>query len=170
MNDSPSVCIDPLATYLNDHLAGSVGALELIEHLAKKFSESNLEAFFAELHADVSQDQEVLRDLIRTFDANESVVKKAGAWVAEKFGRAKFGIGENETSGIGLLQALEGLVLGITGKQLLWRSLATASTLTPQLRGPDYAALEKRAVEQRDRVEKKRLAAASEAFAPKREG
>jgi hypothetical protein len=63
-----------------------------------------------------------------------------------------------------LLEALEGLALGITGKQLLWRALQSASDTTPQLRGLDYARLEQRAREQRDRVEEKRLAAAREAF------
>lgn len=35
-----------LATYLNDHLAGSVVALELLDHLAATNSESELSAFF----------------------------------------------------------------------------------------------------------------------------
>ena len=63
-----------------------------------------------------------------------------------------------------MLEALEGLALGITGTQLLWRALQSASDTTPQLRGLDYTHLEQRAREQRDRVEEKRLAAAREAF------
>ena len=155
-----------LSTYLNDHLAGSVAALELIEHLAKNYPDTALETFLAELQADVAADQDVLRDLLHTFDAKESAVRKAGAWLAEKLGRAKFGLEKNEISGTGLLEALEGLALGITGKQLLWRALAAASEVMPQLRGPDYAQLEQRAIEQRDRVDEKRLAAAREAFKP----
>ena len=155
-----------LSTYLNDHLAGSVAALELIEHLAKNYPDTTLESFFAELHADISADQDVLRDLLRTFDAKESAVRKAGAWLAEKVGRAKFGLAKNDVSGTGLLEALEGLVMGITGKQLLWRALAAASDVMPQLRGLDYAQLEQRAIEQRDRIDQKRLAAAREAFKP----
>lgn len=153
-----------LSTYLNDHLAGSIAALELIEHLAKKFPGTELEAFLGGLHLDIAADQDVLRDLLGTFNEGESAVRKAGAWIAEKFGRLKFGLGEHDVSGPGLLEALEGLALGITGKQLLWRSLAAASDAVPALRGPDYAELEKRAAEQRDRVEEKRLAAAREAF------
>jgi hypothetical protein len=155
---------DHLAVYLNDHLAGSVAALELIEHLAKNYPDTTLERFFAELHADISADQDVLRDLLHTFGAKESTIRKAGAWLAEKVGRAKFGLEENEVSGTGLLEALEGLAMGITGKQLLWRALAAAAETVPQLAGLDYAKLEQRAIEQRDRVEQKRLAAAREAF------
>lgn len=153
-----------LGIYLNDHLAGSVAALELIEYLSKNYPDTTLETFFAELHADISADQDVLRDLLRTFEEGESSVRKAGAWLAEKVGRAKFGLSEHQVSGTGLLEALEGLTLGITGKQLLWRALQSASDTTPQLRGLDYAHLEQRAREQRDRVEEKRLAAAREAF------
>ena len=165
MTESNStVSVNHLSTYLNDHLAGSVAALELIEHLADKYPDTTLEGFFADLHADISADQDVLRDFLNTFNAKESSVRKAGAWLAEKVGRAKFGLEENDVSGTGLLEALEGLEMGITGKQMLWRALASASETMAQLRGPDYARLEQRAVEQRERVEEKRLAAAREAF------
>ena len=153
-----------LHTYLNDHLAGSVAALELIEHLTKKFAGGELESFLADLYAHIEADQQVLRDLLSAFEQSESAIRKAGAWIAEKFARPKFGIEQDDVSGVGLLEALEGLVLGITGKQLLWRALATAAEVWPQLRGPDYADLERRAAEQRDRVEEKRIAAARAAF------
>jgi hypothetical protein len=164
VSESDSKNAELLHTYLNDHLAGSVAALELIEHLTKKFPGTELESFLADLYAHIEADQQVLRDLLNAFEQNESAFKKAGAWIAEKFGRTKFDIDKDDVSGVGLLEALEGLVLGITGKQLLWRSLATASEVWSQLRGPDYADLERRAAEQRDRVEEKRIAAAREAF------
>ena len=166
VSESPTAAVNTkhLGVYLNDHLAGSVAALELVEHLAKNYPDTALEGFFADLHADISADQDVLRDLLRTFGEGESAVRKAGAWLAEKLGRAKFGLAENEVSGTGLLEALEGLAIGITGKQLLWRALQAAAETMPQLQGLDYGRLEQRAREQRERVEEKRLAAAREAF------
>jgi hypothetical protein len=161
---APSVSVTELSTYLNDHLAGSVAALELVEYLSKNYPDTTLETFFAELLADICADQDVLRDLLNTFGAKESAVRKAGAWIAEKFGRAKLNLDEHQVTGVGLLEALEGLVLGITGKGLLWRALAAASQTMPQLKGPDYTELEQRAVAQRNRVEEKRLAAARTAF------
>ena len=65
---------------------------------------------------------------------------------------------------MGLLLALEALVLGITGKRSLWRALQSASRALPQLARLDYAGLEKRAIEQCERVEAKRLEAARTAF------
>jgi hypothetical protein len=164
VNATATVSSKHLGTYLNDHLAGSVAALELLEHLAKKYPDTHMETFFAELHADISADQDVLRDLLRTFEEKESTVRKAGAWLLEKLGRAKLNLAEHETSGASLLEALEGLVLGITGKGLLWRALSVAAQTSPQLQGLDYAELEQRAVAQRNRVEEKRLAAARKAF------
>lgn len=152
-----------LSTYLNDHLAGSVGALELVEHLTKNHAGTPLEDFFANLHKEISADQDVLRDVLNTLDMNESSVRKAGAWMAEKLGRLKLGP-HGDASGVGFLQSLEGLVIGITGKQLLWRALAAAAERTPRLALADYAQLERRALEQRERVEAKRLEVARQAF------
>ncbi|MFN2475038.1 MAG: hypothetical protein ABR526_01685 [Chthoniobacterales bacterium] len=156
--------ISQLSVYLNDHLAGAIAALELIEHLGKNHPDTDLEMFCAELHAEVSADLDVLRDLLHTFDEKESAVRKAGAWVAEKLGRVKLGLSGNDATGTGLLEGLDGLILGITGKRFLWRALAAAAETIPQLRGPDYPTLEQRAVEQRDRVDARRLAVAREAF------
>ena len=43
-----------IATYLNDHLAGSVAALELLEHLEAAHAGTPLERFVAELRVDVA--------------------------------------------------------------------------------------------------------------------
>ena len=155
-----------LTTYLSDHLAGSVGACELVEHLTRNHAGTPLEKFFADLYIEISSDQEVLRDLLRTLEIGESTVRQAGAWVAEKFSRFKLGLTEDQVEGVGLLQAFETLRIGISGKQMLWRALAAAAETVPQLRGPDYAKLEARAREQQSLVEEKRLATAREAFRP----
>ena len=67
---------------------------------------------------------------------------------------------------MGLYLAFEGLVLGITGKLVLWRGLEAAVVGAPELRGLDYAELQVRAKEQRDRVEAKRLELAPSVFKP----
>ena len=62
--------------------------------------------------------------------------------------------------------AFEGIFLGITGKLDLWRGLEAAVVGAPELRGLDYAELQVRAKEQRDRVEAKRLELAPSVFKP----
>ncbi len=156
--------LEHLNSYLNDHLAGSVGALELLDRLIEIYQEKPLEGFFRDLRAEIEADQEVLKSLIAGLGQEESTVRKAGAWVMEKLSRAKIQPGEAEKGEMGLFLALEGLALGITGKRALWRALAAASATVPRLRTLDYDELEKRAEEQHDRVEAKRLEIARKVF------
>jgi hypothetical protein len=157
--------VNDLGTYLNDHLAGSVAAIELLDHLIREQTGQRLEKFLVDLRDNIHADQEVLRDLIEKLDLEESAVRKAGAWMAEKMGQAKFALGGTEAGGLGLLQAFEGLALGITGKKLLWRALSTVESDIPDVQGIDLARLEQRAQEQFERVEKERLYLAREALA-----
>ena len=59
------------------------------------------------------------------------------------------------------LEEIETLCLGIEGKRLLWRALASADG---GLAGFDFEDLERRAEAQRDRLERFRLQVASTAF------
>jgi len=153
-----------LTIYLNDHLAGSVGALELVDHLIETYRGKPLEQFFKDLRDEIDADQSTLEKLIEILGAKESAMRKAGAWVAEKLSRAKIRLSDSQEGQMGLLHALEGLVLGITGKRGLWDALAAAAETMPQLRELDYARLENRAIEQRDRIEAKRLEVARQVF------
>jgi hypothetical protein len=153
-----------LTIYLNDHLAGSVGALELVDHLIETYRGKPLEQFFKDLRDEIDADQSTLEKLIETLGAKESAMRKAGAWVAEKLSRAKIRLSDSQEGQMGLLHALEGLVLGITGKRGLWDALAAAAETMPELRELDYARLENRAIEQRDRIEAKRLEVARQVF------
>lgn len=157
---------DDLATYLNDHLAGSIGAIEMVDHLSEAYRGKPIEAFCKELRDEITADQYELREMMRALEVKESNVRKAGAWIAEKFGRAKLHP-EGEGSGDpGLFLALEALVLGINGKQALWRALATAQESWPQLRRFDFAGLQNRATKQAEHVDAKRLESAREALRP----
>jgi hypothetical protein len=152
-----------LGTYLRDHYAAGVGAIELLEHQARTHKDKPLGAFFKSLLADVTLDLETLHGLLFTLGFEESRVRNAGAWMAEKLGRAKLGF-SSETYGLPLLQALETLAIGITGKRLLWRALSEVRRADPAHQEIDFAALEKRAVDQFERVEAARLKIAIATF------
>jgi hypothetical protein len=150
-----------LHTYLNDHLAGSVAAIELLDDLIEHHSQDRFGKFFSDLRDDIRADQEKLRDLIEKVGGKESALRKAAGWMSEKFGRAKIGDADDSAE---LLQAVEGLALGITGKRLLWRSLAAIAPNFPALQGTEFSDLEKRAYDQFERVETLRIEMAREAF------
>ncbi len=155
---------DQLGIYLRDHYAAAVGALELIEHSAKTHEGTPWAAFFAELHREVKADHEQLHHLMHALGVDDSSVRNAGAWMAEKLGRAKLGFSGGEASDIRLLQTLESLALGIQGKQMLWRALAVVRGTLPALQKTDFALLEKRALEQLEKVEGRRLEAAGKSL------
>src|SRR5207237_8794762 len=145
------------------HLAGSVAALELLDHLVEHHDGNPLEKFFRDLRKEISTDQATLRTLIRKLGAEESSVRKAGAWIAQKIGQMKIGPSDADDR-FGLLQALEALALGISGKKLLWRLLDAIAPHVTVLQGTDFRRLEMRAKEQITRVEGERLRTAREGF------
>jgi hypothetical protein len=154
--------VKELDSYLNDHLAGSVGAIELLAHWAKLYHGKPLGAFFSDLESEIKADQDTLRDLMRSLGVEKSKVRQAGVWAAEKLGFARFLMAGNEPGGLGLVLALEGLIMGITGKQLLWRALGAANL--PKAQGFDFKELQRRAQEQIERIEAERIRAARRAF------
>lgn len=154
-----------LDSYLNDHLAGSVGAVELIDHCAQLYKGKRLGAFFAQMKGQIAADQDTLRDIMRRLGIEESKGLQAGAWAGEKLCRAVFTIAGNETGGLGLLLALEGLIMGVTGKRPLWRALAAANL--PKLEKFDFEKLQRRAEEQLKRAKAEQIRCAWRALVDK---
>src|SRR6266446_1388803 len=152
-----------LDSYLNDHLAGSISALELIAHWAEVHKGEPLGSFFAESEREIKADQDTLRDVMRTLGVEESKVRQAGAWAAEKVGRARLMIAGDEQGSLGLVLTLEGLIMGVTGKKLMWRALSGANL--PRLNSYNFEQLQRRAEQQVERIEAERISAVSQTFA-----
>jgi hypothetical protein len=154
-----------IATYLNDHLAGSLVALELLVHLESAHKGTDIERFAAELRADIAEDRLELEALMVRLQVSESRTRKATAWLSEKVTELKLRLDDSGDGSLCLLEAFEALSLGIEGKRGLWRALATAAETAPTLQA-DYEVLTRRAEEQRGRVETERLKAARRALTP----
>lgn len=155
---------DSLATYLNDHLAGSVMAVELLEHLEEASSDDPArQRVIQELRQRVIADQDILRAVLESRASPESAVKKAGAWVMEKVARVKTKLTMPTSGCLGALEAFEILSLGIEGKKCLWKVLAEVMPHPPNP-GWNWCALIEDAEKQRGEVEGWRLEAARRAF------
>jgi hypothetical protein len=152
-----------LATYLNDHLAGSVVALELLEHLEVQ-ADTALERFLAELRADVAADRQELEALMDRLHVATSRPRRVTAWLTEKITEVKLRLDDPADGALRLLEGLEAVGIGIAGKRALWRALAAVVEAVPELQGVDFARLEQRAEEQHRRVEVIRLDTAKAAF------
>ena len=156
---------DHLAVYLNDHLAGSVVAVELLMALEK--THASIEPDLATLRAEIEQDQAELKALMNRLNIAESGGRKIGGWLAEKVTQLKMQIDDRSDGALRLFESLEALSLGIEGKLALWRALKAVADLSPDLERSDYERLMKRAIEQRSRAEALRLNAAIAAIRPK---
>jgi len=153
-----------IATYLNDHLAGSEAALELLEHLETAHAGTEIGRFAAEILAEVAADRRELEALMERVGVSRTRTRKAAAWLAAKVTELKLRLEDRSGGALHLLESLEALSLGIEGKRALWQALATAADDSPMLQVADYGRLMRRAEEQRRRVEEKRLEAARRAL------
>jgi hypothetical protein len=151
-----------LAIYLNDHLAGSVVGVELCKRARASNQGSELGKALAEICTEIEADHRTLRQLMERLHVEESRVKPAAAWVAEKLGRLKLNGQLRGYSPLSRVVELESLEGGIVGKEMLWKALGRK--FGDGLPGFDFVALAARAEAQRERIEACRLDAAAIAF------
>jgi hypothetical protein len=146
---------DALAIYLNDHLAGSVAALRMMDRVSSFHGPSAIGETFRTLRRGVEADQAVLHDLLARIEAPESVIAKAAGWMGERVSRLKLGVDRADDSGVMLFEAIEALTLGFHGRHALWNLLAT---LEGDLRsGHDFGRLGRETAAQITLLEQMRL-------------
>ena len=153
---------EALTTYLQDHLAGALHAIELLKSMRSHFAGESLGAFAAEMLAEIEADRDVLARLTERVGGTTGGAKEWGAWLAEKVSRLKLKHGAGDE--LGTFEALEFLAVGIHGKRALWRALAQVESFDLRLRGFDFAGLIARAENQHQKVEERRLACAQSVF------
>jgi hypothetical protein len=154
---------DYLAVYLNDHYAGSVGAIELVKRARKEHAGTPLGQFLAELGPQIEADREALRQIMAAAGAKPHVYKYGAAWLLEKLGRFKPNGELLRRSPLSPLVELEALATGIAGKEQLWRALQAAPGAPTA--GHSLDELIARAQAQRAGVEEHHRAAAGQALA-----
>ncbi len=153
-----------LGTYLNDHIAGSVVAIDMLKHLESSHPEAEWQEFFRQLRTDIESDRRELELLMRELGIDQSKLRKGVAWVSERFTEVKLQLDDPADGNLRLFESLEALSLGIEGKRGLWLALAETTEKLPKLLKLDYGRLIFRATEQRQRVEDRRLILAREAL------
>jgi hypothetical protein len=153
-----------IAIYLNDHLAGSTGGLELARRARGSNRGTSFEAPLERLATEIAEDRAALLDVMDRLGVARDPLKVWAGWAAEKAGRLKLNGRLTGYSPLSRVVELEGLALGIEGKRGLWRALAALAAEDERLAGVDFAALGRRAERQRRLVERERLRATATAF------
>ena len=151
---------EALATYLNDHLAGATGGLELARRLADRYRDGEAGVFLDQLAREVEQDRDALREAMERMGIPESGIKQALAWAGEKVSRLKPNDAFLSPSRLSRLIELEAMALGVEGKLSLWRSLESAGVSVDL----DLPRLIERAIAHREGLERHRREAVAAAL------
>ena len=151
-----------LTKYLNDHLAGSAGALDLLDSLRGHANTDELAATLQSVTAEIESDRETLLGVMERLGVGTSTVKQVAARVGEKALRVKTSAVVTRDDDLSRLLGLEALKLGIAGKESGWTALRAAEH--DSLVGVDFDALIARARDQREQLEPFRLMAAAAAL------
>ena len=157
---------DHLAIYLNDHLAGATGALQLLDDLLND-DDPSLRRLITELRQAIAEDRDELMRLMRSAGIDMSPARAGGGWIASKAAELKLALDDSTNGALWIFELLEALALGIEGKRALWSVLKSVSDVVPVLRVADYERLAGRADYQRQVIEGKRLDWAATALAAK---
>jgi hypothetical protein len=151
-----------LATYLNNHLTASVGALELLDSLAEAQEFGDIARSAAELRAEIALEQQEVEMLMERLQVTKNQPRQVIGWLGEKITQIKLRMDDDDSGTLHLLESLELIFIGIGGKGALWRALAAAAI--PGLPIADYERYAQQSEAQQARVEAMRIIAAKAAF------
>jgi hypothetical protein len=142
-----------LATYLNDHLAGAVAALEMLSDLADAHADLvDLDAV-QRVRDEVEEDQALLKDLMTQLRITHSRSRRVMGWLAERATQLKLAVDDSHDGALRAFETVQLISLGIEGKIALWRSLSAVAPGEPILATLDYDTLIARARGQRALLE-----------------
>jgi hypothetical protein len=153
---------EPLGAYLNDHLAGAVAAIALLDKMRSKNQGTEFGIVIHALRRDIAADRDALDQVMKTLGVTPDPVKQAGGWMIEKLSRIMRDDRVTGSEDLSRLMETEALSLGIEGKLAGWRAL---KQLRREDLGVDLNRLIERAGDQRSRLEPFRIEAATRALA-----
>jgi hypothetical protein len=149
-----------LGIYLNDHLAGATGGLELARRVAA--SPGTDGGALKRLAAEIAQDRAGLQDIMAALGIPVRGYKVGAAWIGEKVARLKLNGHVLTRSPLSNLEELEMLRLGVEGKAAGWRTLRVLAETDRRLDSGRLDELLARAHRQADLLEELRVRAADQ--------
>jgi hypothetical protein len=161
---TPTTVSDALAIYLNDHLAGATGGVELAHRVADSHRTSAHGDTLRRLAKEIGEDREALLRIMAKLDVKVDHIKVASGWVGEKLGRLKLNGHLFTRSPLSSVIELEALRLGVQGKSAGWRTLRAVAEVDTRVDAAEIDRLIERADRQADDIEELRMQAAATVF------
>ena len=153
---------DPLAIYLNDHLAGATGGLELARRVAGAGQVPAPPAQLRQFAEEVAEDRDTLLRIMGTLGLPVRSYKAWAGWAGEKAGRLKLNGHLTTRSPLSSLEELELLRLAVEGKAAGWRTLRVLADRDSRLAAGQLDELISRALRQAGFLEESRVRAAGQ--------
>ncbi|MFA1537849.1 hypothetical protein [Actinomadura monticuli] len=153
-----------LGIYLNDHLAGAAGGVELARRVAHAHRGSADEERLERLAGDITADRGALLSIVLSLGLPVRRYKSMAAWAGEKAARLKFNGRLRTRSPLSDLVELEAMRLAVEGKAAGWRTLLSLVDREPGLDVGELRTLLERADAQITVLEELRVKAVDEAF------
>jgi hypothetical protein len=153
-----------LSVYLNDHLTGATGGLELFRRAAASHSGEHGEEL-ARLRDEIVEDREALKSLMQRLGVQENKPMAAAAWVGEKAGRLKPNGFVVRRSPLADVIEIEALRIGVHGKLCGWQVLRVVAVHDDRIAVEEIETLIERAEDQKARLYKLHIQAAQERLA-----
>ncbi|WP_067796809.1 hypothetical protein [Actinomadura formosensis] len=122
-----------LRIYLNDHLTGAAGGVELARRVARAHRDSGDAERLRRLADDIAADRGALLAIMRSLELPVNRAKSLVAWGAEKAGRLKLNGRLLSRSPLSDLVEVEMLRLAVEGKAAGWRTLLALADQEPGL-------------------------------------
>jgi hypothetical protein len=149
-----------LAIYLNDHLAGATGGVELAHRLAHEHDNPDL----AGLARDIQEDRDSLQRIMTALGVQQDHIKVAAGWLGEKLGRLKPNGRLFSRSPLSYVIELEAMRLGVDGKAAGWQTLHRLAEHDSRLDTAHLSDLLARAEAQKETLERLRRQAVTAVF------
>jgi hypothetical protein len=157
-----------LGIYLNDHLAGATGGVELARRMAGSGHVPVAGSVLHDLAAEIAQDRAALLEIMAALDVPVRGYKVYAAWIGEKAGRLKPNGYLLARSPLSNLEELEMLRLGVEGKAAGWRTIRVLADRERRLDSGRLDELISRARRQADLLEELRVRAADDVIGTSR--
>lgn len=155
--------VENLGFYLNNHLAGAVAGIELVRKIVEETRDSESGAWFGRFLAELEEDRETVRRLLREIGRSEDTVKKLGGWVMEKVAAGRLSSMAGDSTHLRRVVEIEGILLGTQGRITMWRLLERLHD-DRRLAVADFTFLRQRGERQAEELERFRQEQAAAAF------